>query len=204
MDRVGHLAGRSVLREVREHEHAAREPQDDAVLVHGLPELFQRQDGHPARQFQHPAAQVGNRHLPVPDELEVRLVDETAPRSEDQSEVRMVHAASHPRGVDAEGGRREALRRPGRGRRDLHGREAEEHAERQAQGTGGDRPRRGWQDGGCWRERPGDESGIGPRRREHRQADPAGVRGRGIRLPARPSTATRRQPTRGSPSTTNQ
>ena len=57
----------------------------------------------------------------------------------------MVPRAPHPRGV---GRIQRHVRRAGRGRRNLRRRQAEEHEQRKAEGTGGHRPRHGWQDGG--------------------------------------------------------
>ena len=71
-----------------------------------------------------------------------------------------------------------ALRRAGRGRREVRGREAEEIEQRQAGGTGRHRLRGRGQNRHHRSERPGHESGQGEGGRVHRQGGPPGVRRR--------------------------
>ncbi len=54
----------AVLRRVRERSHASGQPRQDAVLVLGLPLLFQRADGHRSGVVEDPPAQMGYRDLP--------------------------------------------------------------------------------------------------------------------------------------------
>ena len=62
----------------------------DSLLVHGLPELLQRPHRHRDRSLERPAAEVGHRHLPLPDQ------HEAAPRPRRVLEDGLVHAAPHP------------------------------------------------------------------------------------------------------------
>ena len=71
----------------------------DALLVLGLPELFQRADRHGHRALERPDAEVGHRHLPLPHQPEERVKHEAPPRPGRVSENGLVHAASHPRGM---------------------------------------------------------------------------------------------------------
>ena len=51
-----HLAGRATLPQMRIGPHPRGQPREDALLVHGLPLLFQREDGHRHAAVENPAA----------------------------------------------------------------------------------------------------------------------------------------------------
>ena len=94
------MAGRPLLRPLRQREdQRGSQPEADALLVHGLPELLLGEDWNGDAAVQDSAAQVGHRHLPLPDQPQERVQHEAAPRPKGHAEDRLVHGASHPRGV---------------------------------------------------------------------------------------------------------
>ena len=97
------MAERSPLSEVRFRAHPRSEPQEDALLVHRLPVLFQCQDRHRDAGIQSPASQVGNRHLFVSHQLEVGLQHEAATRHRCIAAYGVVHVAPHSGSVGREG-----------------------------------------------------------------------------------------------------
>ncbi len=52
-----------MLRKVREHQNSASQPQENALLVLGLPRLFQYQNRNFHGKLQGYPSQVGHRHL---------------------------------------------------------------------------------------------------------------------------------------------
>ena len=94
MVRRHHVAEWPLLRQVRQREHLrGSERQADAILVPGLPVILQRQDRDGHCQLQHPPAEMGYRHLPVPDITEKRLQHEAAPGHRRVATHCLVHAA---------------------------------------------------------------------------------------------------------------
>lgn len=73
------LAPRSQVRPLRKRQHPRGQPQDDALLVHRLPQLLLRPHRDAPGQFQGSASQVGHRHLSLPDEPQVGVQHEAAP-----------------------------------------------------------------------------------------------------------------------------
>ena len=74
MVRIRRLAGRPPLPEMRFGSHPRGQPSQDAVLVHGLPVLLQRQDRHCHAAVENTAPQMGNCHLSLSDKSEVGFV----------------------------------------------------------------------------------------------------------------------------------
>ena len=78
--RIARLANRAMLREVRRYQHdRGPEREADALLVPGLPQLFQRPHRNRAFPYPHPAPQVGDRYLPRTDQPQGRQQHETTP-----------------------------------------------------------------------------------------------------------------------------
>ena len=96
------VAERTMLRALRQHGHQrGSQPEADALLVHGLPELLLGEDRNGDAAVQDSVAQVGDRHLPLPDQPQERVEHEAPPRPQGDAEDGLVHGASHPRGVGA-------------------------------------------------------------------------------------------------------
>ncbi len=103
---------RALLRKVRIASHArGSEREADALLVHGLPVLFQRPHRYADGAVEHSHAEMGDWYLSVPDQPEVGFVHEASPRPWNQPAQCMVHDAPYPRGVGRE--RRRPVRWPG-------------------------------------------------------------------------------------------
>ena len=102
----------SALRQ-RAHPGGSECP-DDALPVHGLPVLLLGSRRHAVSAVQRSAPQVGDCHLPLPDQPEVRVLNEAAPRYRRPADYRVVHASPDPRVVG--GRRRRTVGRPHRGR----------------------------------------------------------------------------------------
>ena len=177
------------------------EREADALLVLGLPLLLQRPHRNRHRALPSPAPLMGNRHLPRTDQPQEHFQHEAPSGYRGHAEDCMVHAPPHPRSVE-HSQRWRAVLRPGRGRRDLHGRKARQHEQRSPQGTGRHGSRFGRQ---------------GRHRRERRTARATASSLRSSRAPtsrlckasssstrppAPPSTVTRLPPTKASPSST--
>ena len=143
------------------HNHAVPLPRE------GLPQAIQRQDGHRHGRLESRLSGVGHRHLPDADQHQGRIQHEVAPRPGNHAKVGLASGPPAPQGMGDSG---RLIHRPGRDRRDLHRREAQEHVEHQAERTGGDRQRRGWQGSRGWREGPGKRAGFREDRRAHLSA----------------------------------
>ena len=93
------LAKRQNLSTLRWREHPRGFPQDHALLVPGLPQVFQRAHWHGDCQIERAASEVGHRHLSLPDFAEVRVEHETTARHQGFAADRLVHAAPDPRSL---------------------------------------------------------------------------------------------------------
>ena len=120
------MGWRALLRALRQYEHGHGVTRQDALLVHGLPELLQRPHGHGDAILENTAAEVGDRHLSLPHEPQERVEHEAPPRLESDAENRLVHVAPYPRGMV--GTTPGWVRWPRGSRRDVCGRQGEEHA----------------------------------------------------------------------------
>ena len=94
---------------------------------------FSVRHGHGDAILENPAAEVGDRHLPLPDQPQERVEHEAPPRSQCHAENRLVYVAPYPRGMV--GTTPGWVRWPRGGRRDVCGRQGEEHARHEAEAT---------------------------------------------------------------------
>ena len=82
-----------MLRQVWKHPNTGSQPQENAVLVYGLPELLQHQNRNVHGKLQDSTPQVGLCHLPLPDEPQVGFQYEAEAGYQGVSAYGVVHVA---------------------------------------------------------------------------------------------------------------
>ena len=162
--------------------------------VPGLSEVLQRDEGNRDGADEARASGLGDCHLPDEHGVEGTGQHEAAAGPGHHAEGRVAPRAPAPAGVGGEQ-RPVPVRRPGGSGRSVLRRQAGQHEQRTAEGTGRRGPGAGDHDGGCGGEGPGDEPSGGAGDRQHRPGHLAGLRGRARQPGRRTLTRTTRRRT---------